>query len=87
MNERNVIVSMEEGLTRGVLYESGMLNFRGVTYSPSDDEDLPRSVPDSDGEEIDINILVKYFPPTDLEIQIAKPDTPSETLSGEKISI
>lgn len=87
MPERKVLVNREEGLTRGILHGNGMLKIGSVTYSPGDDEDLPRSIPDSAGEEIGINILISYFPPTDLEIQIAKPDTPLETLSGAKISI
>ena len=87
MLEREVLVCMEEGQSRGTLYKNGMLKIGSVTYSPGDGEDLPRSIPDSAGEEIDINILIRYFLTTELEMQIARPDTSLETLSGEKISI
>ena len=87
MLEREVLVCMEEGQSRGTLYKNGMLKIGSVTYSPGDDEDLPRSIPDSAGEEIDINILIRYYLTTELEMQIAKLGTPLETLSGAKISI
>ena len=87
MTERQVLVGTEEGLTRGILYGNGMLKIGSVTYSPGEDEDLPSSILGSAGEEIDINILIRYFLTTELEMQIAKLGTPLETLSGAKISI